>query len=559
MPQAECLSESPTIPPDQPYLDAEPSHRDRLKREAEGLFAGVTLLNEMEPLEDTDEPDVAQSHKEVHLKITQVLEDFLYQLQPTGSGKSIECSSCSPWTLDYKDTFQCTSRDIQNHFRQCGFLLDGQLPAEVFDDEALEAFLELPESKTHIANLQHRCRKIQGGLYSLLDIDDFLYQLEFLPSGKVKCQRLACAKLDRFEPDSSSIRTHFLLYHCHNFQGALRDETTSEIDKRIKSYLRRPKTASIMAKIRENAQIGIPLAQRISEFTRLRVKLLSEVESSITAHISEIEKPSWEQLRVLRTMRAKFIVNHRQFLQRTANSCSDKLQELRRSCRHYENLPDTGLLTFKAIMNDESPSSLKEIFAFISLSHAMVGTMQAEGKPVNFCLNKDEMRRWRRSLRKRTDRRTFDILVPLLWPELNTYREENPGNPISSFQSTRLAMLSERGSPLLRPTAERLLEESSSDGSFSLSDWLNFSNTDDLPSQPRKFNLVASLHDTSWTRPPDIQPQSDLRSRGGNTSSPSEMQDTQSDGEKSTLEQLQCLAQTVIFMQAISFLICKTC
>lgn len=557
MPQAVNLPGSCPADPDPQYFDAEPSHRDRLKREAEGLFAGVTLLNEMEPLEDIEEPNVGQSHEEMHSKIAQLIQSFLYQLTPTPFG--ISCARCST----FKGSFPCTSSDIQDHFRECYFLLGLEVAAEPFY-EALEAFLEQLESKTHVADLQQRCRKIQVDFRSLPDIDDFLCQLKYLPSGKLKCQRLPCANLDGFELDSNSTKMHFIQYHCTNFEGALRYETISKITSSIESQWQRPKTASIMAKIRENAKIGIPVAQRISEFEHPRLKYPSEIENSSTAHSLKIEKPSWEQLGVLRTLRAKFIVNHRQFLQRTASSCSGGLQELRRSCRRYADLLDTGLLTFKAIMNCESPSSLKEIFAFISLSYAMVGTMQAKGKTVDFCLDRDEMQSWRRSLLLGKDRYTFDKLVPLLWPELNAHQGKRifydycvDFNDYDFYPYTSLHYRSKTRASPLRSTAERLLEESSSDERFCFDDWLSFPNTDASPFQPGKFDLFGSPHDTSWMQSPVMQPPLDSHSRHGNPSSPSEMQHTDSDGDTTTLEQLQCLAQTVIFMQAISFLICE--
>lgn len=549
MPQARNLSGSqPTVPPDPQYLNVEPSHRDRLKREAEGLFAGVTLLNEMEPLEDIDEPNVGQSHDETNT--TQVIKDFLYQLRPACSGEDIYCPHCYDWGSLGRDEFPCTSRDIQDHFRLCRFLLDLRVAAEPFD-EALEAFLEQLESKNRIRNLQQRCRIIQDGLRSLPDIDDFLCQLEYLPDGKVKCQRPECANLDGFKPCSSSIKTHFVLYHCANFEGALWWKMSRRIASSIESQMQRPKTASIMAKMLENVQI-IPIAHRISDLTHPRLKYPSESEGLSIAHSLE-KKPSWEQLQVLRTLRAKFIVHHRQFLQRTASSCSDGLQELRRSCRRYADLLDTGLLTFKAIMNNESPSSIKEIFAFISLSYAMVGTMQAKGKPVNFCLDKDEMQRWRGSLRSWEGRNTFDELVPLLWPELNTYQEESPWSLSDIFYQ---ALIEDRFSPL-HYTAERLLEESSSNESFCFDDWLNFPNTDTSPFQRRKSDLAGSPHDTSRMKSPEIQPLPHSHSRHGNPSSPSEMQRDNSYGDRTTSEQLQCLSHTVVFMQAISFLICE--
>jgi hypothetical protein len=553
MPQARNLSGSPpTVPPDPQYLNAEPSHRDRLKREAEGLFAGITLLNEMEPLEDIDEPNVGRSHDKTNT--TQVFKKFLSQLRPAYSGEGIYCPYCILRSFS-GDGFPCTSRDIQDHFWLCRFLLGLRVAVEPFY-EAFEAFLEQLESKNHIENLQQQCKIIQDGLHSLPDIDDFLCQLEYLPDGKVKCQRPECANLDGFKPYSSSIKTHFVLYHCANFEGALWWKTSEKIASSIESQMQRPKTASIMAKMLENVQIGIPIAHRISDLTYPRLKYPSETKGLSIAHSLE-KKPSWEQLQVLRTLRAKFIVHHRRFLQRTASSCSDGLQEFRRSCRRYADLLDTGLLTFKAIMNSESPLSVKEIFAFISLSYAMVGAMQAKGKPVNFCLDKDEMQRWRGSFLTRKDLDTFDELVPLLWPELNTYQEESFSDFWNSSDRFYYKALIEGGFSPLHYTAERLLEESSSDESFCFDDWLNFPNTDTSPFQRRKSDLAGSPHDTSWMRSPEIQPPPHSHSCHGNPSSPSEMQHDNSSEDRTTSEQLRCLAHTVIFMQAISFLICE--
>ena len=312
-----------------------------------------------------------------------------------------------------------------------------------------------------------------------------------------------------------------------------------------------------MAKVLENSRNQSNIAQRTPAIKHPMLETPLETKRSSPTHNLEIQRPSWEQLRVLRTLRAKFIVHHRQFLQRTASSCSDRVQELRKRCRRYTDLLDTGLLTFKAIINNESPSSLKEIFAFISLSYAMVGTMQAEGKPVSFCLNELEMQSWRRSLQTTKDRITFDELVPLLWPELNKYQEDPDGLALEErYYSTLDIDIDFSDVSPLRSTVERFLEESSSDENFCFEDWLSFPEADASPFTPGKFDLIASLHDPS-RRSPHRDPTSDSHSHQRNTNSPSEMQHTHRGGDKTTLEQLQGLAQTVLFMQAITFLICE--
>lgn len=570
MAEADNFFESPSaVSSDPPPLDAEPSHYGRLKREADGLFAGVTLLNEMEPLDDIDELSLGQSQDYMDRTTLQVATGFLNQLQPA-SGEGIGCS----WDVvfrrfDCESSFPCTSRDIQVHIRHCKFIREFTVKEPSY--EALEGYLEQPESKTRIANLQRRCITIQERLRSLPDVDHFLCQLEILPSGELKCQLPGCADWDRIQHDSISIKDHFRRHHCSNFKGAFMPEAIDEINANLDSQLQRPDTAVIMDKIQSDA------AQKSSVFTypgleypRLEYPepeyrwtechwLEFTSESLSTAHSLEIQKPSWEQLRVLRTLRAKFIVHHRQFLQRTANSSSRGLQELRKTCRRYADLLDTGLLTFKAIMNNESPSSLKEIFAFISLTCAMVGTMQLKGKSISFCLDEFEMRRWRMSLETQRDRAIFDELVPLLWPELNKHLED--GSSDIAIQDVPYAALnyarwSNASVSSLHSTVERLFEESSSDNSFRFEDWLNSRDKDALSLQPGKFDLVGSLHDTSW-RSSEMQPQSGPHFRHGDTGTVFDTQNTDSGRDKAVLEQFQSLTRTNLFMQAISFLICE--
>jgi hypothetical protein len=536
-------------------LVLESAHYDRLKKEADGLLPGVTLLNEMEPLEDIDEPGLGHSHDYMDLETAQTVEDFLNRLRPTSCGEGIGCS-WDPFDGRFacESSFSCTIPAIQAHFQDCTLLQDFTVKEPLY--EALKVFLGRPESKTRIANLRQQCRIIQAGLRSLPDIDNFLSQLIYLPSGNVKCGQQACADLDEFLPVSHLVRNHFHLYHCSNFKGALRRDTHDEICRAVDAQLQRPETASMIAKFQSTITEG---TETLAPAT---LKVYLESENSNKEYYFQVPKPNWEQLRVLRTLRAKFIVHHRYFLQRTASSCSDELRELRRSCRRYADLLGTGLFTFKAIMNNESPLSLKETFAFISLSYAMVGTMQARGKPIKFCLDELEMQRWRSNLLTRRDRDTFEELVSLLWPELNKYQEGNPWDLDQSWDMLIFSIFGsvhrnmERRSPL-RSTAERLLQESSSDENFRFGDWLNFSNTDTSSFQPGEFDLVRSLHDTLWTRSPEIQQPSDLHSRHGKISGRFKIQHTDTGEDGSTLEQLQGLAQTVIFIQAISFLICE--
>jgi hypothetical protein len=410
MPEAGDFVESPpTVVPDLQFPEDVRSHHDRLNREAEGLFAGVNLLNVMEPLEDMDD-------SEDDFTANRIVGDFLRGLGPLPS-EGIQC----PWVFGHincEGRFPCTSRDIEDHIPHCQLFQPLQGSEHFYED--LEALLQQPESKNLVADLQRQCSIMKEALCSLPDIDDFLCRLEALPNGNLKCQQPKCADWEEIKPDFDLIKLHFRLYHRSNFRGAFCSGTIQETNAKINSQMKRPKTASIMANILENLPTRSAIAQRILDFTNLP-KHTSGIGNSSSKHQLQIQRPSWEQLRVLRTLRAKFVVHHRQFLQRTANSSSDRLQELRKSCRRHAELLDTGLLTFKAVTNNESPSSLKEIFAFISLSYAMAETMQVRGKPVEFCLDAVEMECWRICLDDWRDCEIFDELVSLLWPSPNKF------------------------------------------------------------------------------------------------------------------------------------------
>ena len=79
IPQADNFLESSlTALPDPQHVDAEPSRQERLMREAEGLFAGVTLLNEIEPLKDIDELNVGESQDSVDWVALEVIRRAPY-------------------------------------------------------------------------------------------------------------------------------------------------------------------------------------------------------------------------------------------------------------------------------------------------------------------------------------------------------------------------------------------------------------------------------------------------------------------------------------------------
>lgn len=505
----------------------------------------------MEPLQDVP---IDQVNEGMDSLITQVIKDFIDQLQPAYSGEGICCTRCASMLPCPQAVFPCTTGDIQAHLWVCDFLRDF-MTEEPFH-HTLEVYLEQPEEKARIDRLRKESMEIQEVLRSLPEIEDFLHRLRYLSGGNLKCEQPGCLKSEEFWPSYHGIVHHFRDFHCNNIEGAGMGGTPREILRRVDAQLQRPKTMLMIASVLDrNPCVQCALAKKISDFTCPGPKYDSEVENSNIAQMLEIQKPNWEQLRVLRTLRAKFILQHRRFLQQTAHSNSEGLQDLRKKCRRYADLLDTGLLTLKAVMNDKYPSSLKEVFAFTSLSYAMVETMQTRGKSVKFRLDKLELCLWAVNLPDLEDWFDYEKLISLLWPELELDDEvySNLGHLFDHLDGV------ESISSVLpmRSTAERFLQVSSIDEDFCFSDWLDLSVIDSSVSQPEISYSAGSSHDSSWRRPLEIKLPLDSGTSYWNTRSSLEVQQTDWGEDKTKPVQLQSLTQTVLFMQAISFLICK--
>ena len=533
----------PNIPATSANLQAGEDHSERLKKEADGLFAGIALLNELEPLEDVDERNVWSTP-------TQSIDNSLSRLRPEPSGKGIICLNCRH--RPYSRAFPCTLRDIKTHLRDCPFNANFGDTNQLL--EAIETIQERPASMTLITSLQRRCERIQETLASIPEIDDYLYRLEVLSGGSVNCILPGCSSPENIS--TFDIKTHFRVYHCPDFEGSLNEEFCSKMRDAIDEKCRRPWTQYLMSIISTN---NGEHARKVSQVSQVsRVSLLEQ-------------KPSWEQMRVLRTLRSRFIMNHRLFLQRTATSSSDRLKRLRSSCRSSSKLLNTGILTLQEIMNDKSPSTLKEVFSFISLSNAMMWTMQARGCPVKSSLSNIDLEQCKMSLRDPEDRLAFDELMSFMWVELiedqstrtqydynlgfigeSTYVSQNPY--LWDFDHGLGSFWLKKSAKHLRFTAEKLLDASLANEDFRFGDWLNFP-ADHLFNQKTNFDSENSIRETSWIDSQEIPQYSNVEDRSA--ANPPEMQSFSADGDQTVLVQLQSLSYTVLFLQCISFLICK--
>jgi hypothetical protein len=99
-------------------------------------------------------------------------------------------------------------------------------------------------------------------------------------------------------------------------------------------------------------------------------------------------------------------------------------------------------------MNNNTPSTLKEIIAFTNIAYVIVETMQLKGKLVKFNLHYSEMRIWRRVLESERDRQIFDKLGQLLWPDLNELPPTEWETSCSSHREPRYTCLDDENEML---------------------------------------------------------------------------------------------------------------
>jgi hypothetical protein len=131
------------------------SIRRDLRGKLKVFFASVTLLNEMEPLQDVPLDEVSEGMDSL---VIQVIKDFVDQLQPAYSGEGVCCTRCAP-ILHYPEAvFPRTTGDIQAHLSVCDFLRDFMTEEPFYHN--LEVYLEQPEEKAHIEKLRKESMEI---------------------------------------------------------------------------------------------------------------------------------------------------------------------------------------------------------------------------------------------------------------------------------------------------------------------------------------------------------------------------------------------------------------
>lgn len=201
-------------------------------------------------------------------------------------------------------------------------------------------------------------------------LDEFLSELEPLPTGKVRVFFPSSGIHCDFIPSHREIKNHF-----QKFFPALDDL----------------------------------IVDRLFEKFIIRNKILLFQEECYVSR-----KRQWDTLRLLRT---EFYSQHRRFL-RLASQGSSSLKKFRKYSKGPADLLDTGILTSKDILLGSTPVSLKEVCSLILLSYSMAA-VRGPARSFSRSPKKSDFSIWRQCISKEAEKETFDELVSVLWPELN--------------------------------------------------------------------------------------------------------------------------------------------
>lgn len=537
-----------------------------LSCEAEGLFAGVTLLEEVEPVW---EPTTRKWNDWFRVDdCAELACKFLHSLRPSKLGDGIRCvlgAHRGYGGLCDRST-SCTADGIRKHFMNCVLAYHMDIPRDV----ALSAIVDNPNIVAHLLALQWQCQIIRENPISTPSIDDFLGTLAYSTNAhSVICPHPGCPDNVQFGPEdlrrtkseeASPLQLHFRRFHCSNFDGAYDSDMMRFLDGSIQAQCSRPATQATLdemsarlsraraddtyAVLLANGFFGRPTDDRQQTPALVQQAILDEraqqnstrtwARRSTSSNDSsdqllgstntELRMPRWEQLRVLRSLRARFILHHRRFLQLTAASDDSDVSGLAERLKSYRPLLQTGLLTLRAVLNGEKLFSLDELLGFVGLTFAMAETMKAKGKNVDFCQDSLEMLGWQACLRSDAEMNTFGEVIHLMWPQLATFLRHDLYRDILDFS--------------LRDCANELLQVSSTDNDFRFSDWL-YAMDSEPSSQLENMLNGESQREILPTEPSDTDT---VSNQGSHLGVP--------DGRNS-------LTQTALCLLAIKFLLCE--
>lgn len=327
---------------------------------------------------------------------------YLTYLTPTKSG-SVECPSCH-WSFDSELQLD----DISSHFQACD-LEKLDMTGEVAQNEPQEA----------VDRLRRRCLAIQARREQLRiatqarlpSVDGFLDQMRPFCDGRLACIGPGCRYDQPFDASWDHLKSHYEDCHAHRL---LQDEDIRDlldVDSHLSCY------KDDIEKLFARAQACREEWASMGHFARFirNERCTQSLKCDNSVYRRLLEMP---QFGVLKDVDKVFRSRYRKFRRLAAKSSLPGLpsftKELGRKYPNPKDLRRLGTGTFKQVLRGSSPSTLLEIFAFISLSQAMATVMGRRGVRVDLDPGTIDYLAWRDCIKDDLDRSQYDHIL-MMW------------------------------------------------------------------------------------------------------------------------------------------------
>jgi hypothetical protein len=364
-------------------------------------------------------------------------ETFIANLTPCDSGKA-RCQYCT----GYNDNeFWAHPSNIRKHyqFNHIEFALN--LVGETFNSDQIRTYLDYrmtqPECASKIGHIMEQCVAILSNS-SLLNkktqftsanyssawvlqessleesISMFFLQLRATYDGRLLCLHPKCSMDLSFEASTEGLKGHFLQHYCRNLQENAGVFTEVEFLGQFRHILSR--SASDVHVLLTLAEIQ---KQRWVNMKSRGKRLAEPAEHSAIGGGSFLHgfeafqrKQQWA---VLRSLRAEFNQRNGEFLRFASRNYLPNTADLVKCCKKQDELLESSILTMKDILTGSAPSSLKELYGFITLASSMAAVMRKRGVSVSCDPTENDFVSWRQCLKNEFDQMDFDCLVTGLW------------------------------------------------------------------------------------------------------------------------------------------------
>lgn len=251
-------------------------------------------------------------------------------------------------------------------------------------------------------------------------VDGFLNQMRIFCDGRLACISPRCRDDQFFDASWDDLKSHYEVYHADRLPQDEDMRDVLDVESYLACYKCDIERLLAKAQARREEWASNNDDDRAMEKERSRRSL--KCDNSVYSRL-----PEMAQLGVLKDLDKVFRSRYRQFRRLAAKSPSPDLasfnKKLRKKCPKPKDLRRLGNRIFKQVVRGSSPTTLLDIFAFISLSKAMATVMSRRGIQVDLDPGTIDYLAWRTCIEDEVDRGLYDeILIAWFHPR---WREES--------------------------------------------------------------------------------------------------------------------------------------